>query len=115
MDVAFDLSRFFALPTAVIVASGIVTGLTVAVVDVWSLTLGVDVVATLSVGHLAQFALTQLALAFVVGLLELLLAQFRTLHIHEQQPLVLTVYQVLNVECGGVLAASRTADSKLSV
>lgn len=58
MHVALHLCLFLALPTTVIVPGRIVTSLAVSVVDIGRLPLGVDVIPTLSVGHLAQLALT---------------------------------------------------------
>lgn len=84
MRVASHLRSLFTLATAVVCCAillGIVAGLAVSLA-LWSLPFSVDVAATLSIRHLPQFALAQLALT--LWLLELFLAQLRALHVDKQ-------------------------------
>lgn len=115
VGVAAHLRSLFALATAVVrrtVLLGIVASLAISLA-LGSLPLCVDVAATLSIRHLPQFALAQLALAF--WLFEFLLAEFRALHIDEQQLLIGPVDQVLDVESGGIAAAGWATDAEFGI
>ena len=112
VDVALHLRRLLALPALVVVCpvGRIVTGLAVALVDLRSLPLSVDVVPALSVRHFPQLALAQLPLSLrVVRLLELVLAELGTLHVHEQQLLLLLLHQILDAQRCRVFSASGAA------
>jgi hypothetical protein len=91
-------------------------GFAITFVDIWCLPLSVDVIPAFCIGHLPQFAFAELAVSLcVIGLLELLFAELRALHVDEEQFLILSIYEVLNVKSCSISAAPRTAEAEFGV
>lgn len=115
VSITSHLRSLLTLSTAVVCCAillGIVTSLAVSL-TLWSLPLSVDVAATLSIRHLPQFALTELALS--LWLFEFFLAELRALHVDEQQFIICLIDKVLNVESGGIAATGWAADAEFGI